>query len=143
MYRLNDNDFKEAPLKEAWFKEAKRAREKAYVPYSEFKVGCCLVTDQGQYIHGANIENASYPASICAERSALVGAYSQGITKFEAVVIVTDNKEPSSPCGVCRQVMSELCDLSTYVYMANLDGDYIVMTVDELLPLSFSKGDLK
>lgn len=105
-------------------KEAIKAREKAYVPYSNFKVGAAILLKDGQVIHGANIENASYGLSNCAERSALFSFYSQGYQKedIKAMAVVGDTEEPISPCGACRQVMNELLPKETPIYLANLKG---------------------
>ncbi|GAA3722308.1 cytidine deaminase [Salinicoccus jeotgali] len=125
-----------------WLEEVKVAQSRAYTPYSKFNVGALLVTQDDEYIYGANIENAAYPATICAERSALVSAYSNNIKTFKAIVIITDAEEPASPCGTCRQVMKELCDDDMPVYMTNKAGEVIKRTVDELLPLGFSGKDM-
>lgn len=134
---MNDGIFKED-----WLNEVQEAQSRAYTPYSKFNVGALLITEDDEYIYGANIENASYPATICAERSALVSAYSNNKTKFKAIVIVTDADEPASPCGVCRQVMKELCDDDMPVYLTSKDGKVIKRTVDDLLPLGFSGKDM-
>ncbi|CAM4141926.1 cytidine deaminase [Lacicoccus alkaliphilus] len=135
---MNDGIFKEE-----WLKEAIEAQSRAYTPYSNFNVGALLVTEDDQYIYGANIENAAYPATICAERSALVSAYSNNITKFKALVVVTDAEAPASPCGVCRQVMKELCRDDMPVYLTSKTGEVIKRSVDDLLPLGFSGKDMK
>lgn len=135
---MNDGIFKDE-----WLKEVIEAQSRAYTPYSKFNVGALLVTDDDEYIYGANIENASYPATICAERSALVSAYSNNITKFKALVVVTDADDPASPCGICRQVMKELCDDDMPVYLTSKSGEVIKRTVDDLLPLGFSGKDME
>ena len=134
---MNDGIFKEE-----WLEEVKEAQKRAYTPYSEFNVGALLITEDDEYIYGANIENASYPATICAERTALVSAYANGITKFKAIVVITDAEDPASPCGVCRQVLKELTHDDMPVYMTSKDGHVIKRTVDELLPLGFSGKDM-
>ena len=120
------------------------ARENAYVPYSHFKVGAALLLKDGSIITGCNIENASYGLCNCAERTALFKAYSEGIKKSDIVAmsVCADTDGPVSPCGACRQVMAELLNHNTVVYLTNLKGDVIEMTVDELLPYSFSGSDL-
>lgn len=135
---MNDGIFKDE-----WLKEVIEAQSRAYTPYSKFNVGALLVTADDEYIYGANIENASYPATICAERSALVSAYSNNITKFKALVVVTDADAPASPCGICRQVMKELCDDDMPVYLTSKSGEVIKRTVDDLLPLGFSGKDME
>ena len=123
---------------------ATNARENAYVPYSHFKVGAALLLKDGRIITGCNVENASYGLCNCAERTALFKAYSDGITKDDIVAmsISGDTDGPISPCGACRQVMSELLYKDTKVYLTNLKGDVKEMTVEELLPYSFIGSDL-
>jgi cytidine deaminase len=123
-------------------REAHRAREKAYTPYSLFKVGAALLTEDGEIIHGCNIENASYGLSNCAERTALFKAYAEEKTTFKAMAVVGQTEGPISPCGACRQVMMELCPPDMPVYLGNLKGNLFVTTVAELLPGAFLKGDL-
>ncbi|MCG7338596.1 cytidine deaminase [Staphylococcus sp. ACRSN] len=127
-----------------YYKEVREAQSRAYVPYSNFKVGAFLKTKDGQTFYGANVENAAYPMTICAERSSLVAAISQGYKPgdFESITITVDADEPSSPCGACRQVMKELCDDDMPVYMTNHSGKVIESTVEQLLPLGFSGKDL-
>ena len=134
---MNDGIFKDE-----WLDEVIEAQSRAYTPYSKFNVGALLVTEDDEYIYGANIENAAYPATICAERSALVSAYSNNITKFKAIVVVTDADGPASPCGVCRQVMKELCDDDMPVYLTSKSGEVINRTGADLLPLCFSGKDM-
>ena len=125
--------------------EAVNAMNNAYVPYSKFKVGAALLLKNGEIIKGCNIENASYGLCNCAERTALFKAYSMGYKKedIKALAVVADTDRPTSPCGACRQVMSELMRQETPVYMANLKGDVMILSVKELLPYSFSESDLK
>ncbi len=123
--------------------QAKIARKKAYVPYSNFKVGAAIELKDGTYIHGANIENASYPLSNCAERSALFSLLSQGYSKedIKSMTIVADSKHPVSPCGACRQVMHELMPKGTKIYLANLNGEIKETDPDDLLPYAFEEFD--
>ncbi|MCD9053887.1 cytidine deaminase [Staphylococcus arlettae] len=127
-----------------YFNEVREAQKRAHAPYSNFKVGAYLVTKDGQSFYGANVENAAYPMTICAERSSLVAAIGQGYQAgdFAAITITVDADLPSSPCGACRQVMKELCDDDMPVYMTNQTGEMIESTVGELLPLGFSGKDL-
>ena len=120
---------------------AKKARENAYAPYSNFKVGAAIITEDGKVFTGANVENASYGLSICAERVALFKAVSEGYRKFKAIAVVADTDGPVSPCGACRQVLSEFGDMD--VIMANVKGDMKVMKLSELLPESFTSEDLR
>ena len=129
-------------FKDEWYDEVLNAQQNAYTPYSKFNVGALLITEDDEYIYGANIENASYPATICAERTALVSAYARGITKFKACVVITDADDPASPCSVCRQVLKELTHDDMPVYMLSKDKRVIKRTVDELLPLGFSGKDM-
>ena len=122
--------------------EAKMAMEKAYVPYSKFKVGAALLTTDGKVYRGCNIENASYSMTNCAERTALFKAYSEGDKEFTMLVVVADTDRPIPPCGACRQVISELCDKNMIVVLTNLKGDIKEITVEELLPDAFTPEDL-
>ncbi|MCT8139297.1 cytidine deaminase [Anaerobacillus sp. CMMVII] len=128
--------------KEELIHEAKLAREKAYVPYSKFKVGAALLTKRGEVFHGCNIENAAYSMCNCGERTALFSAYAQGEKDFAALAVVADTKRPVPPCGACRQVIAELCDPNMIIYLSNLKGDIKEITVSELLPAAFSPEDL-
>lgn len=125
--------------------EAKKAYEKTYSPYSKFGVGAALLLKDGTIIHGTNIENSSYGLSNCAERSALFSAYSQGYRKEDIVkiAVVGDTERPISPCGACRQVMSELMGLDSDVILTNLKDDVKNLKVRDLLPYHFSSEDMK
>lgn len=129
---------------EQLIEEAKKARELAYVPYSKFQVGSAILTEDNEVIHGCNVENASYGLCNCAERTALFKAYSNGITKskFKAMVIIADTDGPCSPCGACRQVISELTPKGMPIYLANLKGDVQKTDIEELLPGAFTPEDL-
>lgn len=127
---------------ETLIKEATLAREKAYVPYSKFQVGAALLTTDGKIYHGCNIENAAYSMCNCAERTALFSAYAQGDHHFAMLAVIADTKGPVSPCGACRQVISELCPKDMKVILTNLNGDRTEVTVEELLPGAFSPEDL-
>ncbi|NEU32368.1 cytidine deaminase [bacterium LRH843] len=122
--------------------EAKKAREHAYVPYSQFQVGAALLMKDGTVYLGANIENASYGLTNCAERTALFKAYSEGNRDVQAIAVVADTNRPVPPCGACRQVMVELCGKDTNVILTNLKGDVLEMTVAELLPGAFTAEDM-
>ena len=121
---------------------AKEARERAYVPYSNFKVGAALLTKDGQIFGGCNIENAAYSVVNCAERTAIFKAWSEGASEFAAIAVAADTKRPVPPCGACRQVISELCPPDMPVILTNLEGDVQTLTVSELLPGAFSPEDL-
>ncbi|MEN3043440.1 MAG: cytidine deaminase [Fervidobacterium sp.] len=118
---------------------AKEVRMNAYAPYSGFKVGAVIVTKQGKIYTGVNVENASYGLTNCAERTAIFKAVSEGEREFEMIVIVADTHRPVSPCGACRQVMSEFGNFK--VVLANTKGDYLETDVNSLLPYSFDKED--
>ncbi|RBW68965.1 cytidine deaminase [Bacillus taeanensis] len=122
--------------------EAKKARERAYAPYSKFKVGAALLTEDGKVYHGCNIENAAYSLCNCAERTALFKAHSEGDRKYELLVVVADTERPVPPCGACRQVISELCDPEMKVILTNLKDNIQEISVKELLPGAFSPEDL-
>lgn len=131
--------------REQLIKLAKEARELSYSPYSNFAVGAAVLTKDGKVFKGSNIENASYPLCMCAERNALYNAYMNGYKKDDLVslAIVADTDTPCTPCGACRQVISELFPSKSPIYMANMKDEVIEMTIEELLPLSFSGEDLK
>ncbi|MDX8044840.1 cytidine deaminase [Gracilibacillus sp. S3-1-1] len=122
--------------------EAKVAREKAYVPYSKFKVGAALLDEDGNVFHGCNIENAAYSMANCGERTALFHAYANSSTKFKMMAVVADMDRPVSPCGACRQVLAELCDPDMKVILTNLEDNVLETTVRELLPGAFIAEDL-
>ena len=126
-------------------KVAIEARNLSYSPYSKFKVGAALLCKDGKVFKGANVENSSYPLCMCAERNALYSAMMNGYKKedFVALAIAAETDEPCSPCGACRQVISELFPVKTPIYMANLKGDIKETNVEELLPFAFSSEDLK
>lgn len=120
--------------------EAAAARNKAYVPYSGFQVGAALLLGDGSVQHGCNIENAAYSPTNCAERTALFAAIAAGAApgSFRAIAVIGDTPEPITPCGVCRQVLSELCPPDMPVLLANVQGRRRVTTVAELLPGAFT-----
>ena len=121
-----------------------QARELSYSPYSKFKVGAALLCKDGKVFKGANIENSSYPLCMCAERNALYHALMNGYTKndFVALAIVADTPEVCTPCGACRQVISELFPKDGVIVLANLKGAYQETNIEELLPFAFSGDDL-
>ena len=123
---------------------AKDARKLSYSPYSHFAVGAALLTKDGKVFLGANIENSSYPLCMCAERNVLYNAMMDGYKKkdFLALALIADTDEPCSPCGACRQVISELFPEEAPIYMANLKGEIKETNAKELLPFAFSEKDL-
>lgn len=122
---------------------AKEARENAYAPYSNFKVGACVLTEDGNIYKGCNIENASFGLTVCAERVAMFNAYSEGERKLKAIAVVADTDGPVSPCGACRQVMMELGGEDMVVILSNMKGDHAIMTVKDLLPGAFTSKDME
>ena len=114
---------------------ATAARERAYAPYSNFAVGAALLLPDGRIIPGCNVENASYGLAICAERSAVSAAIASGVQRFDAIAVVADCSPPASPCGACRQVLSEFGDFP--VVLANLAGERELASVRDLLPGAF------
>ncbi|KAJ9285448.1 hypothetical protein DTO021C3_6972 [Paecilomyces variotii] len=118
------------------------AKATAYCPYSKFRVGACILTQSGECITGANVENVSYPVGTCAERVAFGTAIVAGHKDFKAIAVATDIKPGASPCGMCRQFMREFTTPSFPVYMYDGDGNHTVVTMGELLPGSFGPNDL-
>jgi len=127
--------------KQALIDLANTARQRAYVPYSNYPVGAALRTKTGRIFTGVNVENAAYPQTMCAERVAIFKAVSEGEKEFEVISVVTNNG--GSPCGGCRQVMAEF-GLDTIVLMGNGDGKLVKeTTVKDLLPEAFMPEKLK
>lgn len=119
------------------------AVDNAYAPYSNYYVGACVKTKDGRYFIGANVENASYGLTNCAERNAIFQAYSQGCRKedIEAIAIVSRGKTLATPCGACRQVLVELLNRNTPIVLSNSLKE-MVTKIEELLPMSFTSDDL-
>jgi cytidine deaminase len=122
---------------------ALKARLNAYVPYSGFRVGAALLADNGKVYTGCNIENASYGAAICAERTAVVKAISDGAKRIMAIAISGDSISSTVPCGICRQVISEFCTNDMPLYLSNQDGQFETFSFEEILPHAFTKRDLE
>lgn len=125
---------------------AVKARENAYVPYSGFKVGACLLAKSGKVYLGCNIENSAYGPTNCAERTAFFKAISEGEREFEKIAIVGGKQEDLSdlvaPCGVCRQVMAEFCDENFIVLLGN-PKNIREFKLNQILPLAFTPKDLE
>ena len=128
---------------------ALKAREKAYVPYSQFAVGAAVLTESGKVYTGCNIENAAYSPSNCAERTAVFKAVSEGERKIIRIAVVAGSAvlEPPlpayvSPCGVCRQVLSEFGSPDMVILLAKSEDEYRAYTLGDILPLSFTAKDL-
>ena len=121
---------------------ANEARERAFAPYSNFKVGAAIETDEGEIFIGCNIESASYGLTVCAERVAIWKAVSEGKKNFKTIAVVVDTEELTPPCGVCRQIIWEFCH-DIPVILANLKGKSEVIQMRELLPRAFDTKFLK
>lgn len=122
--------------------QAREARENAYAPYSNFKVGAALLCKSGKIYTGCNIENASFGATNCAERTAIYKAISEGEREFDKIAIVSSSNDYTFPCGICRQVLAEFIP-DGEVILANKDDDIKVYTVKELTPFIFTGDDIK
>jgi cytidine deaminase len=127
-------------LRQKLIETARTARQWAYAPYSNYQVGAALLTASGKIYDGVNVENAAYPTSMCAERVAIFKAVSQGEHQFVAIAVVTKNG--GSPCGACRQVISEF-GLDTLVIIADAEGKVVMeATIGEMLPGAFRPDHL-
>ena len=127
---------------ESLFEEAKKVREKAHVPYSQFKVGAAFLTEDNSIVVGCNVENAAYPQSQCAEASAIGNLVSQGYTNIVEIVVIGSGNKLCSPCGGCRQRLREFSKLDVLIHMCNIDGHLKTSTLGELLPDSFGPENL-
>lgn len=129
--------------KEDLVKEAFKAMRNAYAIYSNYHVGAAIVTKDQKIFLGANIENASFGATNCAERSAVFAAYSNGYRKedIEAIAIVSDGDRVCAPCGICRQVLCELLKADTPIYLSN-GKESVDTNIKELLPFQFTDEDV-
>lgn len=127
------------------YKLGLEARSLSYSPYSHFAVGAVIECRDGKVFKGANIENAAFGLTMCAERNAIFQAYLNGYRNddFLQLLIVADSEEITSPCGSCRQVLRELFSLDAPIYCCNLQKKYIITNVKELLPYSFSKENIE
>lgn len=136
--------------KKELIEEALKARQRAYAPYSRFRVGAALLSQDGRIFSGCNIENAAYSPSNCAERTAFFKAVSEGVRTFSAIAIVGGNETEEQeltafcpPCGVCRQVMMEFCDPKSFeIVLAKNPEEYQILRLEELLPLGFGPDTL-
>lgn len=123
--------------------KAYEGRKNAYAPYSKFKVGAAVLMENGKIYTGCNIENASYGATNCAERTAIFKAISEGNRKICAIAIVGTDDEYTYPCGICRQVIAEFADENTEIILGKKSLEYIVKTLAEILPGAFTKEALQ
>ncbi|MCB1359621.1 MAG: cytidine deaminase [Rhodobacter sp.] len=117
--------------------EARKVRERAWVPYSRFKVGAAIRADSGAVYAGCNVENVAYPQGTCAEAGAIAAMIAGGDTRIAEVVVVADSTNPTPPCGGCRQKLREFAGPDVTVTMATIDGAMLTMTMDQLLPGAF------
>ena len=122
--------------------EAIKAKVNAVAVYSNFHVGAALLTDKNKIYSGCNIESSSYSLTICAERTAIFKAVSEGQRNFKAIAVCGDTEDFISPCGSCRQVISDLCG-NIDVVMINSRGEYVIKKTSELLPFAFGDKDLR
>jgi len=127
----------DAVMLQTLLQAARQAREQAYAPYSGFRVGAAVLTADGQVFTGANVENASLGATLCAERVAMSSAVAAGCRVIAALAVLADTPTPVPPCGLCRQVLQEFAAPACLVIMANLQGAYQVVKHTELLPMAF------
>ncbi len=122
--------------------EAIKAKQHALPVYSNFYVGAALITIGNKVYTGCNVESSSYSLTICAERTAIFKAISEGEREFKAIAVAADTEDYISPCGACRQVISDLCG-EIDIILVNSSGDYIVKKTSELLPFAFGDKDLE
>ena len=119
-----------------------KAKQNALPTYSNFFVGAAVLSDDGKVFTGCNVESSSYSLTICAERNAIYKAVSEGVREFKAIAVAGDTEDYISPCGACRQVISDLCG-EIDIILVNGNGDYIVKKTSELLPFAFGDKDLE
>ncbi len=125
------------------FKSALSARQNAYAPYSNFKVGAAIKTDKGNIYSGCNVENVAYPQGTCAEAGAIAAMIAAGEQTIAEICIVAQSPQPVPPCGGCRQKLSEFSQADTPVILSDLQGNLVVETMGALLPRSFTKSHLQ
>jgi cytidine deaminase len=137
------SEAKDSITDQSLIESALAARDHAYAPYSNYKVGCVLVAG-GEVFIGANVENASYGLAICAERSAVAQAVFNGKTRFDIVVVATESSPPAAPCGMCLQTLHEFAGDPSHmrVILVNPQGERADFTLQDLFPRGFSKGQL-
>lgn len=128
--------------KQTLFKHACAVRLKAYAPYSNYLVGACIETEDGNLYDGCNVENASYGLSICAEANAIAAMIAAGNQKIKQVLVVVDKAQAASPCGACRQRLIEFATAETDIHLANLQGVTSSFKLNDLLPHAFMANNL-
>lgn len=119
------------------------ARQRAYTPYSHFQVGACVLTETGEFFDGCNVENAAYGPTCCAERVAIFSAIAAGARRICALAVASGARQPSAPCGVCRQVLREFARADCPVLCVNDAGVCWETTLEQLLPMAFGPEDLQ
>ncbi|MBR6801551.1 MAG: cytidine deaminase [Eubacteriaceae bacterium] len=129
-------------MKDTLLKEAVKMLDYSYSPYSNYKVGAAILTDTGKIYTGCNIENASYGATICAERTAAVKAVSEGEKRFTAIAIACSGSTFAYPCGICRQFLYEFCVPGMKLYLIKKDGETREELFEEMLPYGFRGSDI-
>ncbi|ADH97932.1 cytidine deaminase [[Bacillus] selenitireducens MLS10] len=130
--------------KEQLMQQARSIKQHAYVPYSKFPVGAAFLMTDDRVITGVNVENVSFGATNCAERTAMFTAMAEGYQKgdFKAVAVAGDTEDFLPPCAICRQVMAELCPPDMPIYLTNAKGEISTHTLREILPLAFTDLDM-
>ncbi|WP_449623138.1 cytidine deaminase [Robertmurraya sp. Marseille-Q9965] len=130
--------------KEQLVESARKVKENAYIPYSKFPVGAALLLSDGKVITGVNVENVSFGATNCAERTAIFTAVAQGYKKgdFKAIAVSGDTEDYLPPCSICRQVLVEFCSPDMPVYLTNEKKDILELKLKELLPYAFTNLDM-
>lgn len=121
---------------------ATSAHAQAYAPYSQFQVGACIESANGQLFSGCNVENASYGLTICAEGGAISAMIASGERHIKQMVVLIKGPSIASPCGACRQRIAEFANPETIIHLCNLQGDHQQYTINELLPHAFNKSNL-
>lgn len=142
VYRKGGEDGMDDVTMERLTKHAAKARARAYSPYSRFAVGAALLAEDGMIYEGCNVENASYGLTNCAERSAVFAMVTGGGKQIVGLAVMADAPRPISPCGACRQVLSEFASPQTPVWLSNVQGECKKTTMGELLPYAFWREDM-
>lgn len=118
------------------------AKQNSYSPYSNFRVGAALLAKNGNVYTGTNVENASFGGTVCAERTAILKAVSEGVREFSKLAISVDSENIGYPCGLCLQVITEFCDDDFCIIVSNKDAKFREVTLKDLLPQAFRKNEL-
>ncbi|MDD6293778.1 MAG: cytidine deaminase [Eubacteriales bacterium] len=137
LFAINRSEMEKIMDNETLISYAKKAMGNAYAPYSQFSVGAAVLTSDGEVFTGCNVENASFGATICAERCAILKAISEGYTSFDKIAIVSSSDNLTYPCGICRQFLSEFME-DGYVVLQDSDGNIREYPLEELIPYAFN-----